>query len=145
MATFALNYAISGDATWSWHLFNMLLHWIAALLVFRIVRDHLWLGDEAPLVAGAAALIVAVHPLEHRDARLPLGALGAAHHRLLPRGLRHRAPRPPRRVPRLLFALAMLTKAIALTLPLVLLAYFLLDRTRRPAPRRPMPWGFSRP
>jgi protein O-mannosyl-transferase len=140
MVTFALNYAISGDATWSWHLFNMVLHWIAALLVFRIVRDHLWLGDEAPFVAGAAALIVAVHPLntetlDYLSARSALlttvfylGAFDAALRRRTAACLG-------------LFALAMLTKAIAFTLPITLLAYVLVDRSVRPAARRaPFPW-----
>jgi hypothetical protein len=31
----------------SYHLVNLLLHWLVTLLIFRIVRDHLWLGDEA--------------------------------------------------------------------------------------------------
>jgi hypothetical protein len=42
--TFALNYAISGSSPWSYHLVNLLLHWLGVVLVFRIVRDHLWLG-----------------------------------------------------------------------------------------------------
>ena len=37
--TYALNYAISGLRPWSYHAVNMVLHLIAALLVFRIVRD----------------------------------------------------------------------------------------------------------
>src|ERR1051325_11771450 len=63
LTTFALNYAISGEATWSWHLLNVVLHWLVVLLVFRIVRDHLWLGAGAVPVAAGAAIIVAVHPL----------------------------------------------------------------------------------
>src|SRR5262249_6850175 len=54
--TFALNWAVSGNATWSYHLLNLMLHWLAVVLVFRIVRDHLWLGDAAVPVATAAAL-----------------------------------------------------------------------------------------
>src|SRR5262245_34662478 len=41
MTTFALNHAVSGDEPWSWHLLNVVLHWLVVLLVFRIVRDHL--------------------------------------------------------------------------------------------------------
>jgi len=60
----ALNYQVSGLAPWSYHLVNLVLHWIVCLLVFRIVRDHLWLGpSEAVPVAVTAALLVAVHPL----------------------------------------------------------------------------------
>src|SRR5262245_41943971 len=39
--TYALNYAISGLAPWSYHLFNLLLHFASAMLVFFLVRDHL--------------------------------------------------------------------------------------------------------
>jgi hypothetical protein len=63
MTTFALNYAISGDATWSYHVVNLCLHWLAVMLVFHIVRTRLWLGDHAFPIAATAALIVAVHPL----------------------------------------------------------------------------------
>jgi tetratricopeptide (TPR) repeat protein len=140
MATFALNYAISGAATWSWHLLNMLLHWIAALLVFRIVRDHLWLGDEAPLVAGAAALIVAVHPLNTETLDY-LSARSALLTTVFYLAAFDAAARGRRGACLLLYVLAMLTKAIALTLPIVLLGYFLLDRTRASAPRRFIPWG----
>src|SRR5262249_18618423 len=64
LTTFAFNHAISGDATWSYHVLNLILHWIASLLIYRIVRDHLWLGEERFAVAAAAALVVAVHPLK---------------------------------------------------------------------------------
>jgi protein O-mannosyl-transferase len=134
LTTFALNYAISGYAPWSWHLLNLLLHWAAALLVFRIVRDHLWLGDDAVPVAAAAALLVAVHPLNtepvvYLSARsallvtvLYLGAFDAAVRRRTARCL-------------VLFALALLTKAIAITLPLAVGAYWLVARAAgRPTP-----------
>src|SRR3989442_2234718 len=63
LATFALNYALSGEATWSWHALNLVLHWAAVLLVFRIVRDHLWLGADALPIAVGAPLVVGRHPL----------------------------------------------------------------------------------
>src|SRR5207244_11842829 len=39
---YAANYAISGLRPWSYHALNLVLHFIAAGLVFVIVRDHLW-------------------------------------------------------------------------------------------------------
>ena len=63
LVSFALNYAVSGERPWSYHLLNLLLHWCVVVLVFRIVRDHFWLGDAALPVAAGAALVVAVHPL----------------------------------------------------------------------------------
>src|SRR5262245_36734177 len=135
MTTFALNYAVSGTAPWSYHLVTLLLHWIVALLVLRIVPDHLWLGDDGPLVGLAAALVVAVHPLntepvDYISARsavlttaLYLGAFDAA--------VRRRAI-----VAVLLAALAMLTKSVAITLPLVVLAHAYVGHAPRDVPWR---------
>src|SRR5262249_38339807 len=125
---------------WSYHVVNLLLHWIVTLLVFRIVRDHLWLGDEAMPVAVGAALIVAVHPLNtepvnyvsSRSALLTavfyLAAFDAA--------ARDRSVRCV-----LLAACAMLTKSIAVSLPLVVLVHRVFDRRSSAGDhRRPLPW-----
>jgi tetratricopeptide (TPR) repeat protein len=142
MVSFALNYAVSGGHTWSYHLVNLLLHWLACLLVYRIVRDHLWLGDEAVPVAAAAALIVAVHPLNTepvnylsaRSALLTavfyLAAFDAAVRRRLIASL-------------VLFAAALLTKAIAVTLPAMLLVYFRLSRSTHSTRRAPAWWFWA--
>src|SRR6266849_6050634 len=70
VVTFALNYAISGNQPWSYHVFNLILHFIAAGLVFVIVRDHLWWpasdrgrNGAARIPAAAAALFFALAPL----------------------------------------------------------------------------------
>ena len=140
LATMALNYRLSGLDPWSYHLVNLLLHWIVTLLVFRIVHDHLWLGDEAMPVALGAALIVAVHPLNTepvnyvsaRSALLTavfyLAAFDAA-----------ARDRPVRAV--VLAACAMLTKSIAVSLPLIVLVHRLFDRRSGDGHhRRPLPW-----
>jgi tetratricopeptide (TPR) repeat protein len=89
--SFALNYALSGEAVWSYHALNLLIHVLAGLTLFGIVRRTLvhqrWKspltgstpGDgrskPAPLpqrsdagrpalVALAAALLWTVHPLQ---------------------------------------------------------------------------------
>ena len=142
LVTMALNYRLSGLDPWSYHVVNLLLHWIVTLLVFRIVRDHLWLGAEAMPVALAAALIVAVHPLNTepvnyvsaRSALLTavfyLAAFDAA-----------ARDRPVRCV--LLAVCAMLTKSIAVSLPLLVLVHRLFDRRsgtgdhHRPPPTYP--------
>ena len=140
LVTMALNYRLSGLDPWSYHVVNLLLHWIVTLLVFRIVRDHLWLGDEAMPVALGAALFVAVHPLNTepvnyvsaRSALLTavfyLAAFDAA-----------ARDRPVRCV--LLAACALLTKSIAVSLPLVVLVHRLLDRRSSVGHQgRPLPW-----
>src|SRR5436190_765620 len=70
LITYAVNYAISGLQPWSYHVLNLILHFIAAVLVFLTVRDHLWWpasdrgrDGEARIPAAAAALFFALAPL----------------------------------------------------------------------------------
>ncbi len=140
LVTLALNYRVSGLDPWSYHVTNWLLHWLVSWLVFRIVRDHLWLGEEAMPVALGAALITALHPLNtepvnyvsSRSALLTaacyLGAFDAA-------------CRDRRATSVALAVCAMLTKSIAVSLPAMVLMHRLLERRAPAAPRRPLPWG----
>lgn len=67
----ALNYALSGEAVWSYHLGNVLIHVLAALALFGVVRRTLagprlgaaWGADATPLALAAAACW-ALHPLQ---------------------------------------------------------------------------------
>lgn len=127
--TFALNYAISGNKAWSYHLVNILLHWLAAWLTFRIVRDHFWLEDAAIPVGLAAALVVAAHPL-NTSAVNYVSARSALLTTVLYLGAFDAAARK-RYVPSLLLlTLALLTKGIAATLPLAVLGYWLVARLK---------------
>jgi tetratricopeptide (TPR) repeat protein len=47
--SFAINYAISGTDVWSYHVFNILLHAAAALLVFGIARRTIVVWSKGPL------------------------------------------------------------------------------------------------
>ncbi len=70
----AVNYAISGLEPWSYHAFNVLVHGLAAVTLYRLLRRMLpqmvpaWqteAGDHrAGLLAWATALLWAVHPLQ---------------------------------------------------------------------------------
>ncbi len=64
--TFALNYAISGFGTFSYHALNLAVHLAAILLVFAFTRETLrraaW--SEASGTALAVAALFALHPLE---------------------------------------------------------------------------------
>jgi len=64
--SFALNYAISGPAPWSYHAVNLAIHTLAALTLFGLVRRTLESRrtPSAGLVAFSAALLWAVHPLQ---------------------------------------------------------------------------------
>ena len=125
LVSFALNYAVSGERPWSYHLLNLLLHWCVVVLVFRIVRDHFWLGDAALPVAAGAALVVAVHPLntsavDYITARSAVMA-AACYLAAFDAAVRDR-----RAAAVAFFVLALLTKEIVFTLPLALLGYRLL-------------------
>jgi len=60
MLTFALNYAISGDDPFSYHLLNLLLHLLNVLLVFvfvyKLTKEKIW-------IAFLSALLFGIHPL----------------------------------------------------------------------------------
>ncbi len=85
--SFALNYAISGNAVWSYHALNLVIHLLAGLTLFGIVRRTLERGrlrenavlggffpgsaDEnqslttlATLIALAVAVLWTLHPLQ---------------------------------------------------------------------------------
>ncbi len=76
--SFALNHAISGNDVWSYHVFNILVHAMGALLVFGIIRRTLtiqpallWSAksflapqrDSVALLAFTIATLWALHPL----------------------------------------------------------------------------------
>jgi tetratricopeptide (TPR) repeat protein len=64
----ALNYAVSGEATWSYHVFSVAIHVAAALVLLAAVgRTLLGLGYSplrAAAVGWASALLWSLHPLQ---------------------------------------------------------------------------------
>ena len=63
LITYALNYAVSGLAPWSYHVLNLILHLIASALVFVIVRDHVWWPASERGPHGAARIPAAAAAL----------------------------------------------------------------------------------
>lgn len=70
-ASFALNHAISGQAVWSYHVGNILVHAAASLLLFGLVRRTLTLpriagrfATHATPLALLASLLWSLHPLQ---------------------------------------------------------------------------------
>ena len=66
--SFAINYAIGGLAVGGYHLVNLVLHIMCALLLFGVVRrtldlPSLHLADRSTPIALATALLWLVHPL----------------------------------------------------------------------------------
>ncbi len=64
--SFALNYAVSGLAPWSYRLGNLAIHALAALALFGLVRRTLATlrFPSSALIAFGAALLWALHPLQ---------------------------------------------------------------------------------
>ncbi len=64
--SFAVNYAISGTNPWSYHALNLLIHVLAALALFGLVRAILErvVFSPATEVAGVTALLWGLHPLQ---------------------------------------------------------------------------------
>jgi len=69
--SFAINYALAGLNIRALHLGNLLIHLAAGLALFGLVRRTLGLesmrkrfGEAATWIAGAAALVWVVHPLQ---------------------------------------------------------------------------------
>jgi Tfp pilus assembly protein PilF len=69
--TYALNYALSGMNVWSYHALNLLIHILAGLALFGLVRRTLLrpalsgrFGAEAVALALAVAVIWTLHPLQ---------------------------------------------------------------------------------
>jgi len=67
----AVNYAVSGREVWSYHVFNMLVHLLAGLTLFGVVRRTMLserlrsrFGQVAAPIATAVALLWLVHPLQ---------------------------------------------------------------------------------
>lgn len=68
--TFALNWVMSPGQSWSFHLFNDLLHLCNALLLFRLLGS---LGVKDVAVKGAAALLFLLHPLQVESVTYVMG------------------------------------------------------------------------
>lgn len=62
MSTYALTWAVAGEATWAYHFANVLLHVVVTLLVWRVGMGA---GTGVPALGGA--LFFALHPV-HADA-----------------------------------------------------------------------------
>jgi tetratricopeptide (TPR) repeat protein len=60
MISLAINYAISGDEPWSYHLFNLIFHLINCVLVFRLA---LRLSNNNRFVAIITTLLFGIHPM----------------------------------------------------------------------------------
>lgn len=60
MFSLALNFVISGDNAWSYHLFNLIFHLVNCVLVYRLA---LLLAKNNTLVALVTSLFFGIHPL----------------------------------------------------------------------------------
>jgi tetratricopeptide (TPR) repeat protein len=136
----ALNYALSGERVWSYHLFNVLIHFGASLLIFGlaertlrrpILRDRY--GAIARPLAGVLALLWALHPLQTETVAVVVQrteSLMSLFYLLTLYAFVRSVEEPDiRRWPAIAWlacALGMITKEVMVSAPLVV---FLYDRT----------------
>jgi tetratricopeptide (TPR) repeat protein len=66
-ASFALNWRLGGGRPFGFHLFNLILHAVATLLLYLLFESLFGATPPAKAMAFAAALVFAVHPL-HTEA-----------------------------------------------------------------------------
>lgn len=123
--SYRLDYAIGGMEPWIFHLSNVVYHGVAVLLVFAVLEA----AGASPVAAAAGALLFAVHPVQtdavtyasgRRDVLCGLffaaGFLAfLAHRRTGSTGMMIAAV--------VAFLLAILSKEMAVTLPLVCVAW----------------------
>src|SRR5579871_2059786 len=136
----ALNYALGGTDAWGYHAFNLIVHILAALVLFGIVRRTLLsatlrnrFGDSATLLGLAAAVLWTVHPLQTEAVTYISerceSLMGLFYLLTLYGFIRGTASDKPTRWFALSFAaclLGMATKEVMVTAPIVVLLY---DRT----------------
>jgi protein O-mannosyl-transferase len=60
MFTLFINYLISGEDAWSYHLFNLLLHLVNCVLVFRLAMS---LSKGNSIISFTTAILFGIHPL----------------------------------------------------------------------------------
>ncbi|HVU35570.1 MAG TPA: tetratricopeptide repeat protein [Opitutaceae bacterium] len=138
--SFALNYAISGQSVWSYHLLNLAIHFLAACTLFGVVRRTLAgpvlrarFGRVALPLAGFSAVLWLLHPLQTEAVTYVsqrVESLMALFFLLTFYGFVRSIDSPRPRVWRALALLACLlgvgTKEVIATAPVLLLLY---DRT----------------
>lgn len=151
--SFAVNYAVGGTAVLGYHLFNLGVHTLAALILMAVVRRTLTGSERCRRLAGAAtgisatvALIWAVHPLvtepvtyltQRTESMVGLFYLLTLY--LVIRGAQSDKPARWFGLATLACALGMASKEVMVTAPVVILAYdaiFLSGSVREAVRRR---------
>jgi tetratricopeptide (TPR) repeat protein len=136
----ALNYAVSGDKAWSYHLANLGIHVLAALVLFGIVSRTLALRPgpfssalDRTAASFAVALLWVLHPLQTESVTYVIqraeSLMGLFYLLVLYcfiRGARSGEPRAWNMLSIVACLLGMATKEVMVTAPLIVLAY---DRT----------------
>jgi tetratricopeptide (TPR) repeat protein len=72
-ATLAFNWALGGPQQFGYHLVNIFLHAGVAWLLYLLLQELLGSTEEAKIVAFAAALLFAVHPIHTEAVALAVG------------------------------------------------------------------------
>ena len=130
--TYAVNYALGGEDPFGYHLFNIVLHALNAVLVWGLL--HLWTGSS--IVGTAGAVLFATHPVQTAAVAYVSGRKDLLATFFVLLGLqvftyyRRGAGRKWLLGCWILFALAILSKEVAIVFPLLLILaeWALLDQ-----------------
>lgn len=130
--TYAVNYALGGEDPFGYHLFNIVLHALNAVLVWGLL--HLWTGSS--IVGTAGAVLFATHPVQTAAVAYVSGRKDLLATFFILLGLqvftyyRRGAGRKWLLGCWILFALAILSKEVAIVFPLLLILaeWALLDQ-----------------
>jgi Tfp pilus assembly protein PilF len=143
LTSYAANFHFGGESTWGFHLYNLALHVAGALLITAL---GIRLGLTMPWAVGVG-LVFLLHPLQteavnYITARSSLQSgvltLGALYTFARARQVTHTSPWPWLGLAGVLTLAAVLTKEVAVTIPLMFLAYDLFYPP--PKERR---WGLN--
>jgi len=153
--TLALNYHFGQLAVWGYHLVNLVIHLLAGLILYGLVRRILLLDTfrasferNAHVIALAIALIWLVHPLQTQGVTyiIQRGESMMALFYLLTlyfvfRGINEKSPRRWFSCAVVACALGMLSKAVMVTAPVVVLLLDVGFATRSPGETLRRRWG----
>ena len=143
----ALNYQLTGDAPWGFHLINILVHLASALLLFGIVRRTLAGLPPASrphavpaAFAAVAAMVWAVHPLQTEavtyTVQRAVSLMGMFYLLTLYASIRASSTTRPRLWPTIAViacALGMGTKESMVTAPILVMLYDYVFSGQKPA------------
>ncbi|MEN6489072.1 MAG: glycosyltransferase family 39 protein, partial [Smithella sp.] len=143
--TLAVNYAISGHNVWSYHLVNLIIHILATLTLFGIIRRTILISkinlnrEESLLFSFACALLWGLHPVQTQavtyviqrcESLMSLFFLLTVYSAL--RGWQAKSSNHWHLLAVMFFLLAVFSKEVAIVCPILLISYEWVFQSKNP-------------